>query len=169
MRRILMLILALLMVTTAASAEVWDLGNDLFLNQLNEDIRLNDSTQHLYSGSDIISGNYQTFYCPDDCFATVWPSENGSDIKCIELLCRDVGCVRRRMDDAAYLAYCFGGRDSVQSVSDWCDEWYTPICHSLVNERELHADPCDCPAFVADMRVYRSDDQVWWMSILLTM
>jgi len=166
---LLTLALALLLAVPAAHADTWALGEDLFMNQLNDDIQRNDSAAHLYTGTTTISGMYQSFTCPDGCSAMVYPDTEQIGISEIRLYCEDVDCVRRRMDDVAYLAYCFGSRDSVQAVSDWCDEWYGPVCNALNREQAVDAAPCDCAAFEANMRVYQNDAEVWILQIQLAM
>jgi hypothetical protein len=130
----LLLVITLLAALPAARAEAWETAADLFLNQLNDDIRRNDPAAHLYTGSETIPGMYQAFYCPDGCFAMVYADDGESALTGIELFCEDAACVRRRLDDVAFLAYCLGSRDSIEAVSSWCDRWEGFLAERTLNE-----------------------------------
>ena len=165
----LMLVITLLAALPVARAEAWETAADIFLNPLNDDIRRNDPDAHLYTGSNTISGMYQTFYCPDGCFAMVYADDGESALTGIELFCEDAACVRRRLDDVAYLAYCLGSRDSIEAVSSWCDRWDGPIRDAMSVGKDLDSDPCDCPAFTASLRVYQNDAGSRMLRITLTL
>jgi len=173
MKRALILLLLLALLAPAAAAEggsAWETAEELFLTQLNDDIRRNDPDAHLYTGSRVVPGLYETFDCPDGCFAMVYASDDGSTITRIELFCEDVDCVSRRLDDVAWLAWTFGSRDSIQAVSDWCDRWHGGLCDALEHSSvEVETDPCECAAFTASARVYQNDAQVWWLRVVLTL
>jgi len=165
----LLLVITLLAALPAARAEAWETAADLFLNQLNDDIRRNDPAAHLYTGSETISGMYQAFYCPDGCFAMVYADDGESALSGIELFCEDAACVRRRLDDVAFLAYCLGSRDSIEAVSSWCDRWEGPVRDAMSDEKELDSDSCECPAFTAGLRVYQNDAGSWMLRVTLTL
>ena len=157
----------LALLVPAARAEAWETAEDIFLGQLNDDIRRNDSAAHLYTGCDRVEGLYEAFYCPDGCFAIVHADGDDGAITRVELFCEDAGCVRRRLDDVAYLAYCFGSRDSIEAVSAWCDEWCEPIRDALDSQTPTEADTCECPAFDANMCVCENDAEFCWLRITL--
>lgn len=83
----------------------------------------------------------------------LFPDEYGDSISSVVVFCDSVSGFQAVMEDVQYLAYWFGSRDSIESVTAWTEQWYGALCQAWYDEAAMTTDICDTPALQAQASI----------------